>query len=44
MKMTKVTAGELSREQQRRMEVQVSTVTEGRARSRDPGVWRSALR
>ena len=33
MKMTKVTAGELSREQQRRMDVQTSTVTEGPARS-----------
>ena len=32
MKMTKVTAGELTREQQRRMDVQVSKVTEGRAR------------
>ncbi len=33
MKMTKVTAGELSREQQRRMDVQTATVTEGPARS-----------
>lgn len=33
MKMTKVTAGELSREQQRRMGVQTTTVTEGPARS-----------
>lgn len=33
MKMTKVTSGELSREQQRRMDVQTATVTEGPARS-----------
>ena len=33
MKMTKVTAGELTREQQRRMEVELATVTEGPARS-----------
>lgn len=33
MKMTKVTAGELTREQQRRMEVQLATVTEGPART-----------
>jgi len=33
MKMTKVTAGELSREQLRRMDVQTATVTEGPARS-----------
>ncbi len=33
MKMTKVTAGELSREQQRRMGVQLSTVIEGPARA-----------
>ena len=33
MKMTKVTAGELSREQQRRMDVQLATVTEGPARA-----------
>lgn len=33
MKMTKVTAGELSREQQRRMDVQTATVAEGPARS-----------
>jgi Cu(I)/Ag(I) efflux system membrane fusion protein len=33
MKMTKVTAGELSREQQRRMDVQTATITEGPARS-----------
>ncbi len=33
MKMTKVTAGELSREQQRRMGVQLATVTEGPARA-----------
>lgn len=32
MKMTKVTAGELSREQQRRMDVQVTKVSEGPAR------------
>ncbi len=31
MKMTRVTAGELTREQQRRMDVQLSTVTEGPA-------------
>ena len=31
MKLSKVTAGELSREQQRRMDVQVTTVTEGPA-------------
>ncbi|MBX7121085.1 MAG: efflux RND transporter periplasmic adaptor subunit [Opitutaceae bacterium] len=33
MTLTKVTAGELTREQQRRMDVQISTVTEGAARS-----------
>jgi len=33
MKMTKVTAGELSREQQRRMDVQFATITEGPARA-----------
>ncbi|MDO8543653.1 MAG: efflux RND transporter periplasmic adaptor subunit [Opitutaceae bacterium] len=33
MKMTKVTAGELTREQQRRMDVQLATVTEGPARA-----------
>lgn len=33
MKMAKVTAGELSREQQRRMGVQLTTVTEGPARA-----------
>jgi len=33
MKMTKVTAGELTREQQRRMGVQLTTVTEGPARA-----------
>lgn len=33
MKMTKVTAGELTREQQRRMDVQLTTVTEGPART-----------
>jgi Cu(I)/Ag(I) efflux system membrane fusion protein len=33
MKMTKVTAGELTREQQRRMDVQTATITEGPARS-----------
>jgi len=33
MKMTKVTAGELTREQQRRMDVQLATVTEGAARA-----------
>lgn len=33
MKMTKVTAGELTREQQRRMGVQLATVTEGVART-----------
>lgn len=33
MKMTKVTAGELTREQQRRMGVQLATVTEGPART-----------
>jgi Cu(I)/Ag(I) efflux system membrane fusion protein len=33
MKMTKVTAGELSREQQRRMGVQLATVTAGPARA-----------
>ena len=33
MKMTKVTAGELTREQQRRMDVQTVTVVEGEARS-----------
>ncbi len=33
MKMTKVTAGELTREQQRRMDVQLTTVTEGPARA-----------
>jgi membrane fusion protein, copper/silver efflux system len=33
MKMTKVTAGELTREQQRRMDVQLATVTEGPART-----------
>jgi Cu(I)/Ag(I) efflux system membrane fusion protein len=33
MKMTKVTAGELTREQQRRMDVQLSPVTEGPARA-----------
>lgn len=32
MKMTKVTAGELTREQQRRMDLEVSTVTRGLAR------------
>src|SRR6186713_3302808 len=33
MKMTKVTAGEVTREQQRRMDVQLTTVTEGPARA-----------
>lgn len=33
MKMTKVTAGELTREQQRRMDVQLTTITEGAARA-----------
>jgi membrane fusion protein, copper/silver efflux system len=33
MKMTKVTAGELTREQQRRMDVQLATVTAGPARA-----------
>ncbi|HEX2851987.1 MAG TPA: efflux RND transporter periplasmic adaptor subunit [Opitutaceae bacterium] len=33
MKMTKVTAGELTREQQRRMDVQLATVAEGPARA-----------
>ncbi len=33
MKMTRVTAGELSREQQRRMQVRLTTVTEGPARA-----------
>ena len=33
MKMTRVTAGELTREQQRRMDVQLTTVTEGPARA-----------
>ena len=33
MKMTKVTAGELTAEQQRRMDIQVSTVTSGPARA-----------
>jgi membrane fusion protein, copper/silver efflux system len=33
MEMTKVTAGELTREQQRRMDVQLTTVTEGPARA-----------
>jgi membrane fusion protein, copper/silver efflux system len=33
MKMTKVTAGELTREQQRRMDVQLATVSEGPARA-----------
>ena len=33
MKMTKVTAGELTREQQRRMDVQLTTITEGPARA-----------
>ena len=33
MKMTKVTAGELTREQQRRMDVQLTKVTEGPARA-----------
>lgn len=33
MTLTKVTAGELTREQQRRMDVRLSTVTEGPARS-----------
>src|SRR5215207_1160693 len=33
MKMTKVTSGELTREQQRRMDVQLVTVTEGPARA-----------
>ncbi|WP_414663730.1 efflux RND transporter periplasmic adaptor subunit [Horticoccus sp. 23ND18S-11] len=33
MKMTKVTAGELTREQQRRMDVELVTVTEGPARA-----------
>ena len=33
MKMTKVTAGELTREQQRRMDVQVATIAEGPARA-----------
>jgi membrane fusion protein, copper/silver efflux system len=33
MKMTKVTAGELTREQQRRMDLQLATVTEGPARA-----------
>jgi membrane fusion protein, copper/silver efflux system len=33
MKMTKVTAGELTREQQRRMDVQTTTIAEGPARS-----------
>jgi Cu(I)/Ag(I) efflux system membrane fusion protein len=32
MKMTKVTAGELTREQQRRMDVQLATIAEGPAR------------
>ncbi len=33
MKMTRVTAGELSRDQQRRMQVRLTTVTEGPARA-----------
>ena len=33
MEMTKVTAGELSREQQRRMDVQLTTISEGPARA-----------
>ena len=33
MKMTKVTAGELTREQQRRMDVQLTKVMEGPARA-----------
>ncbi len=43
MQMTRVTAGELTREQQRRMDVQLATVTSGPARA-GAGLRRGALR
>ena len=44
MKMTKVTAGELTREQQRRMDVQLATVIGGPARATDSRLRSGAIR